>query len=201
MRPREATRCVLFASLLAGCASNATQLAPAARSVPERSIVLRHQHHRVLTGLRISSSRGDCLRIWDSSDITVEASEIGPCGGNGVSIRGGSDIRVYDSYIHPETLSSGCCDRNDGVLVQQATSVTIRGNVIAYGESNVEVLERATGVAIAGNFLLNPRGPFPRGQNVQVWGASDASVRDNYTLSSRNTRRFLYPDDQEDSIN
>jgi Right handed beta helix region len=85
--------------------------------------------------------------------------------------------------------------------VQQATSVTIRGNVIAYGESNVEVLERATGVAIAGNFLLNPRGPFPRGQNVQVWGASDASVRDNYTLSSRNTRRFLYPDDQEDSIN
>ena len=85
--------------------------------------------------------------------------------------------------------------------MQHSAGVTIRGNVIAYGESNVEALENATDLTVVGNFLLNPRGPFPRGQNVQMWGATGALIRDNYTLSSRNTKRFLYPDDQEDSIN
>ncbi len=85
--------------------------------------------------------------------------------------------------------------------MQHSAGVTIRGNVIAYGESNVEALENATDLTVVGNFLLNPRGPFPRGQNVQVWGATGVLTRDNYTLSSRNTKRFLYPDDQEDSIN
>ncbi len=77
----------------------------------------------------------------------------------------------------------------------------VTGNVIAYGESNIEAPLGVSDLSIDGNFLLNPRGPFPRGQNVQTWNAHHILVRKNYTLSSRNTRRYLYPDDQEDSIN
>jgi Right handed beta helix region len=164
-------------------------------------MVIRNQHHRTYANLRISSASGDCLQIVDSSDITINASQIGPCGGNGINVNGGREIRIYDSYIHPETRSPGCCDHNDGVLVQRAATVTIQGNVIAYGESNAEAPLSASGLTIVGNFLLNPRGPYPRGQNVQAWNASHVVVRNNYTLSSRDTRRFLYPDHQEDSIN
>ena len=73
--------------------------------------------------------------------------------------------------------------------------------MIAYGESNIEAPLGVSDLSIDGNFLLNPRGPFPRGQNVQTWNAHHILVRKNYTLSSRDTRRYLYPDDQEDSIN
>ena len=169
--------------------------------VPDATLVIRNQHHRVYRGLAIATRHGDCVRIENSTGISIEASQIGPCGGVGVSISGGGDIKVLDSYIHPETKSRGCCDRNDGIFVTGATGVTIAGNVLAYGESNVEASGGATKLAVVGNFLLNPRGPFPRGQNVQAWQASNVLVRDNYTLSSTDTKRYKYPDDQEDSIN
>jgi hypothetical protein len=167
----------------------------------EGPFVIQNQNHQVYKDLHIASSTGDCVQITNSTDITIENSEIGPCGGNGVNISGGSKIQIFDSYLHPETRSPGRCDHNDGVLVQNASTITIQGNVIAYGESNVEAPQGVSDLTIIGNFLLNPRGPFPRGQNVQAWNANNVVVRNNYTLSSRNTKLYLYPDDQEDSIN
>jgi hypothetical protein len=86
-------------------------------------------------------------------------------------------------------------------LLRNTTAVAIQGNVIAYGESNIEAPQSVSGLNVAGNFLLNPRGPYPRGQNVQAWNSNGVIVRGNYTLSSRDTRRYLYPDGQQDSIN
>jgi len=165
------------------------------------TFVVANKHHHVYTNLNISTQSGDCVRIEDSTDITIERSQIGPCGGNGVSVSGGRFVRIYDSYIHPETRSKGCCDRNDGVLLENVSKVSVSGNVIAYGESNIEAPLGVSDLTVDGNFLLNPRGPFPRGQNVQTWNAHHVLVRKNYTLSSRDTQRYLYPDDQEDSIN
>jgi len=165
-------------------------------------LVIQNQRHQVYSGLTISSGAGqDCIQITDSEDITIEDSEVGPCGGNGININGGSGIKIFDSYIHPETQSPGCCDHNDGVLLQNTANVTIQGNVIAYGESNVEATQSVTGMSVIGNFLLNPRGPYPRGQNVQAWNATKVVVANNYALSSTDTGKYLYPDDQEDSIN
>ncbi|MEO7201521.1 MAG: hypothetical protein ABIZ82_02875, partial [Candidatus Tumulicola sp.] len=165
------------------------------------TLVIRDQHHRVFKHLSVGTLTGDCIDIENSIDITIEASQIGPCGGNGISISGGRKLEIIDSYVHPETQSNGCCDHNDSIFVAGATAVTIQGNVLAYGESNVEAGQHTKQLIVIGNFLLNPRGPFPRGQNVQAWGASDVIVDDNYTLSSTNTKRYEYPDDQEDSIN
>jgi len=164
-------------------------------------LVIENQHHQVYRNLRITSSTGDCVQVTNSSDITIEGSQIGPCGGNGVNISGSRKIQIFDSYIHPETLSPGCCDHNDGVLIQKASAIIIQGNVIAYGESNIEASYGVADLVVNGNFLLNPRGPFPRGQNAQAWTSSNIVVRNNYTLSSRNTQIYLYPDHQEDSIN
>jgi len=174
---------------------------PSSQAVVSGQFVVFNQHHRVYKGLQVSTVSGDCVTIVDSSDITIERSQIGPCGGNGVNVSGGGKIRIYDSYIHPETLAKGCCDSNDGIVVQRTREFTAQGNVIAYGESNVEAPQGVSDLAVIGNFLLNPRGPYPRGQNVQAWHSNGVVVRNNYTLSSRNTKRYLYPDDQEDSIN
>jgi Right handed beta helix region len=169
----------------------------------------------VIHGLKITSSSGNCVTIDNSTDIRIEQSEIGPCGdantthlSNGISITGGDHIAVYDNYIHVDNAASACCDTHDNILVQGSSNVAIQGNVIAYGESNIEVNGMPNDhIAVVGNFLLNPRGPFPRGQNFQSWGVkeigpnTDIKVSENYALSAGSSDAYLYSENQEDSIN
>lgn len=171
-------------------------------------IVISGQNGTVISGVTITSNVGDCVKIINSTNITIENSEIGPCAGNGVSISGGSRINIFDSYIHPETLAAKCCDYNDGIIASGTSNLLVQGNVVAYGETNIEVLDGST-VTVTGNLLLNPRGPeVVRGDNFQCWSSSPASsgctnvtVQNNYALSSMDANRYLYPEAAQDSIN
>ena len=181
-----------------------------------QALVIQNQSNKVYSGLRIHTTARsglDCIQIIDSTNITIENSQIGPCGGNGINIftytGSASQIYIYDNYIHPETHNNACCDYNDGIFVTPGVSdVTIQGNVIAYGESNV-VINGNDGVdnnttinrvTVTGNFLLNPRGgDNSRGQNVAAWFATNVIVFKNYMLSAR--KGYKYPEIQEDSIN
>jgi hypothetical protein len=170
------------------------------------------QSGTVISGLKITSASGDCVTISNSSNITIKNSEIGPCGGNGIHVSGGNSINVYDSYIHPEMTHStqrSCCDSHDGVYADGTSNLTIQGNVIAYGEANIEVTHVNT-VTVVGNFLLNPINSDPsqaadqqsRGQNFQAYyGVQNVLFKNNYALSSLDTGKYLYPENQEDSVN
>jgi len=168
-------------------------------------IVINGQNGTVIEGLTITSTSGNCVTIINSTNITIQNSEIGPCAGRGVAISGGSGINIFDNYIHPETLAAGCCDHNDGIFSTRGTqNLLIQGNVIAYGETNIEVQGGNT-VTITGNFLLNPRneqgGRGSRGQNFQCWNnCTNVTVQNNYALSSLDTTQYLYPAATEDSI-
>ncbi len=135
---------------------------------------------------RISTTNGDCVDINGVTNVTFENSNIGPCAGRGVYINGGSGNNVYDSYIHVENLATGCCDSHNGVFVNGAGNVIIQGNVIAYSESNVQTFN-SDNIAIIGNFLLNPQGPFPRGQQIQTGPGSNITVTNNFTVSTPDT--------------
>jgi parallel beta helix pectate lyase-like protein len=193
-------------TIVAACVFFAT-LASAQTSTPSGPLVIKRKDGQVIQGLHITSKTGDCVQIIDSSDITIQNSDIGPCAGNAVKVIGGNGVNIFDSYIHPETLASRCCDSNDGIFALGASHLLIQGNVIAYGESNIEVLDGNT-VTVRGNLLLNPRGPFPRGDNFQCWrssptspGCTNVTVENNYALSSLDRRKYLYPEAVEDSIN
>jgi acid phosphatase len=142
------------------------------------------------------------VTINNGTNITILQSEIGPCAGNGIVISGGSTINVFDNYIHPEGALSGCCDVTDGIFANGTSNLAIQGNVIVYGEANVEA-NNQTNISVTGNFFLNPRGGAnSRGQNVQVWGNSTTVlVQNNYTLSSTDTSIYAFAEFQEDSIN
>ena len=178
-------------------------------------ITISGQNGVVIKNMSITSVTGNCITVKHSKNITVESSQIGPCGtaggstlGNGIQISDSSGVHIYDNYIHPETHTSTCCDYHDGIYGSGGNrDVVIQGNVIAYGESNIEFDHRNSSITVKGNFLLNPRGPFPRGQNFQCWGnrsdtpCSGITVENNYALSSQSTSRYRYAADQEDSIN
>ena len=74
-----------------------------------------------------------------------------------------------------------------GALGNAISDVVIQGNVIAYGESNIEAPPQyVEGITVIGNFLLDPRGGAnSRGQNIQVWNSTNVVVFNNYTPSSR----------------
>lgn len=181
-----------------------------AGQTPSGPVNISGQNGTVIEDLHITNPNGDCLTITNSTNITVRRSEIGPCGGNGINISGGGTVNIYDSYIHPGApLSTSCCDTHDGILVMGTSGLTIQGNVIAYGETNIEA-NKVSNVSVIGNFLLNPINSDPsqpppnqnRGQNFQVYyGSSNVTVQNNYALSSMDTTIYLFPENQEDSIN
>ncbi len=140
----------------------------------------------------ISTTSGPCVKITGATNITLENFNIGPCGTNnssadstGVEIIGGSGSNVFDSYIHVQNLSSDGGDDHEGILINGASNITVQGNVLAFNETNIEINGgTSTGDVINGNFMLNPMGPFPRGQQFQTGsGASNIMVENNRELS------------------
>lgn len=186
-------------------------------------IVSIRETGRVITGLAISSTVGPCVLIKSGTDISIQGNQIGPCGidstnlpSQGVMVNGGHGVNVYDNYIHIDTSASACCDSHDGIEYDGVGGGTIQGNIICYGESNIELQGPASrDITIRGNFLCNPQGPFPRGQNIQVWPKAGVSnnltVTDNYAFSCIREpgggipcpANPIYPlaEVQEDSIN
>lgn len=132
---------------------------------------------------RISTASGDCVDLSGASSVTFQNSDIGPCAGRGIEITGGSGDNIYDSYIHVEKRAAGCCDSHDGIFINYSSNDTVQGNVVAYGESNIQTLS-SHNVAIVGNFLLNPLGPFPRGEQIQTGRGSDIRIINNFLLST-----------------
>ena len=169
---------------------------------PSGPITISGKSGVTIQNLHITNPSGDCVTITNGTNITIEQSEIGPCAGNAIVITGGSTINVFDNYIHPEGTLTGCCDVTDGIFATGTSNLAIQGNVIAFGESNIEA-QNQTNLSIIGNFFLNPRGGAnSRGQNVQVWSNSTTVlVQNNYALSSADTTKYAFAEVQEDSIN
>jgi hypothetical protein len=154
----------------------------------------------VVFGLHITSTTGDCVTLNDAVGVVLRGNDIGPCGGNAIVVAGGSSITIEDNYIHPEHPPASCCDTGDGVFAHGTSTLAILGNVIAYGEANIEA-DGTNGIRVIGNFLLNPQNGGSRGQNFQAWsGSFNIDVESNYALSSMDPK-YTLPPKQEDSIN
>ncbi|MBV9633627.1 MAG: hypothetical protein JOZ40_03275 [Methylobacteriaceae bacterium] len=162
----------------------------------------------VIENVHVSSTSGSCITIERGvSGTVIRNSEIGPCMGNGVEGTRINGLSIFDSYIHPENpVNSGnnCCDSRDGLFLMDSSNIDVEGNVIAFGESNIEV-DGLTGTNVfKGNFLLNPTGGSPRGQNFQAWSGSNSNsgitFSFNYTLTSQDPK-YPYPGNPEDNVN
>jgi hypothetical protein len=184
------------------------------------TLTISGQNNVVISGLTISTTRGDCIDIVNSRNVTIQASQVGPCGtsnstgsSRGISISGASYINVYDSYIHVENLAAVCDDSHDGIYITETTGpVTLQGNVIAFNQNNVRV-NNASNVAVIGNFLLNTRGsascsfaPNLKGHSFQAWADNTSAPNlniaavNNYVLASHEPQ-YKFPGAASDYIN
>lgn len=184
------------------------------------TLTIAGQSDLTYTGLHISTTTGPCIAISGSANITIQASQIGPCGtdgttsaSQGITITSNSSVNIYDSYIHVENKSSNCSPAsthdNIYILNNGTAAVNIQGNVLAYGQDNIHVYNAAN-VSVTGNFMLNPRGSTAcanadnlQGNQFQAW-ADDATpnatltVSNNYTISA--PTGYLYAGAGSDEI-
>ncbi len=150
--------------------------------------------------LRLESPAEDCVHVDTTTGVRIRASDIGPCQGNAIVLLRSDATLITDNYIHPEHPVTRCCDNGDGVYGRELEGLRVAGNVIAYGETNVEV-QRAVNVEIVGNYMLNPLGPFPRGQQVQVYdGCRQVRIEGNF-MEAVNDPELRFGQRQEDAIN
>lgn len=172
---------------------------------PDDGLVIAGKHDVEFRGLKIANRRGSCVTILDSTNVTIRASQLGPCGKeggekHGIKVERSTGIRIYDNYIHPEYRAPQCCDTGNGISLEASRQIEIQGNVIAFAETNIEGIRNIRDLTIAGNFLLNPQGIWPRGEQVQVWHSRDVLVENNYALASRDPK-YTMPENLEDSLN
>jgi parallel beta-helix repeat protein len=182
-------------------ANSTTQAAPSSPPTPTLApttrtttlVITSADNGKVFSNYQISTTSGDCVVISGASNVTFQNSDVGPCGtnnttstSNGIHIIGGTQNKVYDNYIHVENLASGCCDTHIGILVDSSSHNLLQGNIVAYGEGNIQ-LQHSDNITVSGNFMLNPRGPFPRGAQFQAANSTNTRVLNNFALSTNDS--------------
>jgi DNA-binding winged helix-turn-helix (wHTH) protein len=153
-------------------------------------VITSADNGKSFSNYKISTTSGNCVVIDGASNVTFQGSDIGPCGtsnttspSNGIYVIGGTENKIYDNYVHVETLASGCCDSHIGILIERSSYGVIEGNIVAYGEGNIQ-LQNSDHITVSGNFMLNPRGPFPRGTQFQAANSTNTTVSNNFALST-----------------
>jgi hypothetical protein len=166
------------------------------------------------------------------SNVTISNSNIGPCGqnnsnndSNGIEIIGGTGINIYDSYIHIDNLGGEAYGNLSTTRSHEniigvgsggtggPTNVTIQGNVIGNGSSNIFTTDHSNGWVIRGNYLFNAQGHDGASEQIQPVNSWGMTIDDNYLYSCQNTvvtlnspicptnPSYLYGDVTQDNIN
>jgi hypothetical protein len=171
-------------------------------------IVIDGRSGVTIRGVRIKSSSGRCITIRNSSNIHIEDSEIGPCAGNAVDITNSQSITVENNYIHTERSGSSKMNTGLGVHIMTSSQVLVQGNRFERNETSVYGYDTGHSVRVIGNYSLNPLGPYPRGQHVQLWkcnrdGPAErrCEISSNYGRLSPERGSRLGATNTEDMIN
>ena len=205
-----------------------SEIGPCSTNDPEgpegvgRGILMLRSSDIVLDHVKIISASRDCIEGGSANKVTIQSSQIGPCGSDkskeyshGIWFYGdSSDLNISDNYIHVENIATGGCCKHENIFLQTVNKVNIQGNVLAFGQANIGIgidEGASNNVNVIGNFMLNPRGSayYPgsdseplvnaqRGSNLYAEG-SNMIFKDNYALSSMHN--YTFPENQEDSMN
>jgi nitrous oxidase accessory protein NosD len=143
-----------------------------------------------IRGVRIQNPSGRCVQIRNSSNIVVEASEIGPCAGNGVEITNSHNVTVRDNYVHTERSGSSKINTGLGVHIITSSQILVQGNRFERNETSVYGYTPGHSIRVVGNYSLNPLGPYPRGQHVQLWSCNKSGPMEQRCEVSANYGRL-----------
>lgn len=131
-------------------------------------IVVDSERGVTLKGLSISNPDGVCVRIEGSGQVTIENSEIGPCGGKAIEIVNSTSVSLDRLTIH---------DSASGVYALNSQAVSVTNSRFQDAGRNFVQFDKVTGEGnvIAGNTGTNRLGGSDAEDFVSVYKSSGTS--------------------------
>jgi len=122
---------------------------PTSPLIASGPIVINSEQDVLISGLRITNPNGDCIQVQNaSSNITIENSEIGPCGDIGIKIEASNTVTVRNNYIHDT--------QTEGVWSYESDHIVVDSNVIINVRSGYEGWTTTNGnLSFTNNFVKN----------------------------------------------
>jgi hypothetical protein len=133
----------------------------------------------VISGLKIHNPNGFAM-IVKANHVTIQECDIT----GAINLYGPvQDILIQNNYIHdlePDgdannnkqicgiTTTEGDKWNNPIIQPMGASNITIRGNYFENCSTGTMLVDCKGPITFRGNYSRNPRGPFPRGQMVQI---------------------------------
>jgi len=126
-----------------------TETALAAGLIASGPVVIDGQQDVVVSGLSISNPNGNCIEIrGGSSNIVIENSEIGPCGGKGIYIIQSTNVDVRNNIIRDAV--------EEGVMSYESSSIAVDANIIENVQSGYEMWTTNGGnLSFTNNYVKN----------------------------------------------
>jgi len=128
-------------------------------------IVVESERGVTLEGMSISNPDGACVRIEGSSQVTIENSEIGPCGGKAIEIVNSVSVSLDRLTIH---------DSTSGVYALNSQTVSVTNSSFEDAGRNFVQFDKVTGAGnvVAGNSGTNRLGGSDAEDFVSVYKSS-----------------------------
>jgi hypothetical protein len=205
---------------------------PKATTLTSTLVLTSANNGQTFNNYRISTTSGPCVVINNATNITIENFNIGPCGqnnsnndSNGIEIHGGSGINIYDSYIHIDNLGGEAYGNLSTTRSHEniigvgsgggggPTDITIQGNVVGNGSSNIFSTDHSNGWVINGNYIFNAQGHDGASEQIQPVNSWNMAIENNYLYSCQKTvttqydpicpasPAYLYGDVTQDNVN
>jgi len=100
-----------------------------------------------------------CLVIRGAQEQVLQNIQVGPCSGAGIEIEDSRDLTLRNITVTDTGDSS--------IVIRNSTGIRIEESVLARGASGVYALN-SSGIDVSCTTLVNPQGPMPRGQFIQL---------------------------------
>jgi hypothetical protein len=123
-------------------------------------IIIQSESDVVISGLHITNPKGSCIDISKgASNIIIENSEIGPCGGKGIDILNSSHITIRNNYIHDAVA--------EGIKSYGSHDIAVDSNVIEDIKSAYAMWTTRDGnLTFTNNFVKNVHRASANGGNM-----------------------------------
>ena len=79
------------------------------------------------SGLHVTNPSGVCITLTDVTNVTIEDSEIGPCGSEGINTFGGSAITIQRNYIHDVSTGAEISTATGDVVIEHNYFLNVQG--------------------------------------------------------------------------
>jgi len=172
-----------------------TQIGNVQKLTTSGSITVSHDG-QVIEGLNITSKSGNAITIKGFKNVVIKNCKITAYHGNGIFAVMADGLQIQNVNIINGSASIGLkpnasIDENN-IGISHTNGLTINNARLTGGSSGIDVDDDSANVSLSNIEGYNFKGPFPRGQLIQLGRVNTGTINGFYCYNNPNNS---YPED------